>query len=235
MTTATEHSQRIRSNWELLGVATATENSELTIAAEQSTLASCVVSIGSVMIRRIATTDSAIRVMQCLRQEIEYWLSPPISKEEVKDLFGDCENYSQSPNHSRRSWSGILEAISRCVAAYTRATENTDNIACEDIVKKLKAHIHVLVHKCAPQAYPREHAIDIITEYMWNRTCNVAFHRVLDDIITNQASFRGELSQQDIGDALVLMEVCMCSLKDASNKMVADLSVCRSAKERTNT
>ena len=76
----------------------------------------------------------------------------------------------------------------------------------------------------------REHAIDIITEYMWNRTCNVAFHRVLDDIITNQASFRSELSQQEIADALVLMEVCMCSLKDASNKMVADLSVCRSAR-----
>jgi hypothetical protein len=180
------------------------------------------------MIRRIATTDSAIRVMQCLRQDIEYWLSPPISKEEVKDLFGDCENYSQSPNHSRRSWSGTLEAISRCVAAYTRATENTDNIACEDIVKKLKAHIHVLLQKCAPHAHLREHAIDIITEYMWNRTCNVAFHRVLDDIITNQASFRSELSQQEIGDALDLMSVCMSILKDASSKMVADLSVCRS-------
>ena len=69
--------------------------------------------------------------------------------------------------------------------------------------------------------------------YIWNRTCNVAFLRVIDDILAQQWH-PGELCQQEINDALELIEECMVCLRLAGEEILAELSHYRSATEPTD-
>ena len=116
------------------------------------------------------------------------------------------------------------------MAAYQRAAHATEQSACADIMNKLKRHAQALLQKCTPRAYLRECALDVVTDYIWNRTCIVAFL-----ILTHR--WRPEnLSQSEITDALGLVEACQHCLRTACDEILADLNhyVC-SATEQTDT
>ena len=240
--TVTEHGRRRSYRWQILGVATATEHSELTAAAGRGpAFAPEVVSIGSVMMFRPARHEPAIRAMEGVRHGIQDRLHLSISRQEIRDHCSRSATkhtgtraypYKQ---HAPRSWSGTVEAISRSVAAYQRAAHATEQSACADIMNKLKRHAQALLQKCTPRAYLRECALDVVTDYIWNRTCNVAFLMLLDDILTHR--WRPEnLSQSEINDALGLEEACQHSLRTACDEILADLNhyVC-SDTEQTDT
>ena len=166
--TATEHSQRRRGRWQILGVATATEHSELSVAAERETaLAPRVISIGSVKIFRAARHDRATRAMELVRHGVQDRLHVTISWHEMSDHCSRCATEHNGtrayPYNQRapRSWSGTVEAISRSVAAYQRAAHATEQNASADIMHTLKNHVQALLQKCAPGAYLRDCALDI--------------------------------------------------------------------------
>ena len=70
--TVTEHGRRRSYRWQILGVTTATEHSELTAAAGRGpAFAPEVVSIGSVMMFRPAHHEPAIRAMERVRHGIK--------------------------------------------------------------------------------------------------------------------------------------------------------------------
>ena len=224
--TATEHSQRRGDRWQILGVATATEHSELSIAAERETaLAPRVISIGSVKFFRAARHDRATRAMELVRHGIQDRLHLTISWHEISD---HCNRSATEPTgtraypynqHTSRSWSGTVEAISRSVAAYQRAAHATEQSACADIMHKLKSHVQALLQKCFPGAYLRDCALDIIIAYIWNRICNVAFLMLGDDICFGDIS----LSQSEINDALELIETCQHCLRNFCDEILTDL------------
>ena len=240
--TATEHSQRREDRWQILGVASATEHSELNFAAERETaMVPRVISIGSVKFLRAARHDRTTRAMELVWHGIQDRLRLTISWHEISD---HCDRSATEHTSTRaypynqrtqRSWSGTVEAISRSVAAYQRAAHATEQSACADIMNKLKHHAQALLQKCTPRAYLRECALDVVTDYIWNRTCNVAFLMLLDDILTHR--WRPEnLSQSEITDALGLVEACQHCLRTACDEILADLNhyVC-SATEQTDT
>ena len=68
--------------------------------------------------------------------------------------------------YKKHSWSGSIEAISRCVAAYQRAADSLETMDCEDIVHKLKQHVQALLQKCVTHAYLQWTIMGIITDYM---------------------------------------------------------------------
>ena len=78
--TATEHSQRRGDRWQILGVASATEHSELNFAAERETaMAPRVISIGSVKFLRAARHDRTTRAMELVWHGIQDRLHVTIS------------------------------------------------------------------------------------------------------------------------------------------------------------
>ena len=141
--TGTEHGRRRSYRWQILGVATASEHSELTAAAGRGpAFAPEVVSIGSVMMFRPARHEPAIRAMERVRHGIQDRLHLSISRQEIRDHCSRSATehtgtraypYKQ---HAPRSWSGTVEAISRSVAAYQRAAHATEQSACADIMNK---------------------------------------------------------------------------------------------------
>ena len=240
--TATEHSQRREDRWQILGVASATEHSELNFAAERETaMAPRVISIGSVKFLRAARHDRTTRAMELVRHGIQDRLRLTISWHEISD---HCDRSATEHTSTRaypynqrtqRSWSGTVEAISRSVAAYQRAAHATEQSACADIMRTLKSHVQALLKKCRPGAYLRDCALDIIMAYIWSRICNVAFLMLREDIYTNQWPPE-KLSQSELNDCFELVETCQHCLKNLCDEILTDLKhfAC-SATEPTNT
>ena len=224
--TATEYSEQKWNRWLILGVATATEHGDLNFAAERDTAMSPrVISIGSVKFFRAGRHDRTTRVMELVRHGIQDRLHLTISWHEIRDHCNRSATehtgtraypYNQ---HTPRSWSSTVEAISRSVAAYQRAAHATEQSACADIMHTLKSHVQALLQKCFPGAYLRDCALDIIIAYIWNRICNVAFLMLGDDICFGDIS----LSQSEINDALELIETCQHCLRNFCDEILTDL------------
>ena len=253
---AAELSQLSNDSWHILGIATATEHSALIDAAsatEHSQLSGNlgsdgpghrVVSIGSVKIRHDASNEPVTRVMELMQHEIHLRLHLYISSDEITD-YCSCSATEQMDTSvwgrirefyfNKHSWSGTIEAISRCVGAYQRAADALEISACEDIMNKLKRRIQALLQKCVPNAYLRQNAMDIITDYIWNQSCNTALHMLLDDILTTEERPK-ELSQQEFNYVLDLLEACAGCLRTADDEILAELShYHRFATEHTDT
>jgi hypothetical protein len=102
-------------------------------------------------------------------------------------------------------------------------------------MNKLKRRIQALLQKCVPNAYLRQNAMDIITDYIWNQSCNMALHMLLDDILTSEERPRN-LSQQEFNYVLDLLEACAGCLRTADDEILTELShYRRSATEHTDT
>ena len=240
--TATEHTQRREERWQILGVATATEHSELSTAKGRATiLVPRVISIGSVKFFSAARHDLATRVMELVRHGIQDRLHLTISRHKISI---HCSRSATEHTHTRaypynvsppRSYSTTVEAISQSVAAYQKAAVAAKQSACADIMYTLKSHVQALLEKCVSGAYLRDCAMDVIIAYIWNRTCNMAFLMLLDDIRTHRWHPE-DLSQPEINGALELIEACQHCLRTSSNKILTNLKhyICF-ATEPTNT
>ena len=103
-------------------------------------------------------------------------------------------------------------------------------------MNKLKRRIQALLQKCVPNAYLRQNAMDIITDYIWNQSCNMALHMLLDDILTSEKCREEQLSQQEFNYVLDFLEVCARCLRTSGDEILAELShYHRFATEHTDT
>ena len=241
-TTATEHSQRREDRWQILGVATATEHSELSTATTRETaLAPRVISIGSVKFFRAAHDDLATRAMELVRHGIQDRLHVTISRHKISNHCSRSATeqtrtpaypYNRRPPHS---WPATVEAISQSIIAYQKAAHASELSACADIMYTLMSHVQALLQKCIPGAYLQDCAMDVIIDYIWNRTCNMAFLMLLDDILTHRW-LPEELSPLEINDALELIAASQHCLRKSCDNILTELKdyIC-SATEPTNT
>ena len=173
-----------------LGIATATEHNALLLGGNIGSDGSGrrVFSIGSVVIRHDVSNEPATRVIAKVQHEIHCRLHLYIANDEIIEMCDYCSRPATEREGIRgsspKNW-GTIEAISRCVAAYQRAANASEISNCEDIMNKLKSYVQALLQKCAPNVYIRQHVTSVITDYIWNRPCNVAFRLLLDDICTS--------------------------------------------------
>ncbi len=83
-----------------------------------------------------------------------------------------------------RSWSGIVEAIARCVAAFQNATDATEHSQCNGIAAKMCSYATALAQRTSP--YRREHFPALVYVFIQNRTYDLAsknmVNRVFEDI-----------------------------------------------------
>ena len=77
--------------------------------------------------------------------------------------------------------------------------------------------------------------MEIMTHYIWNRSCNMALHMLLDDILTSEERLTKQ-KQQELNYALDLLEACAGCLRISGDEILAELShYRRSATEQTDT
>jgi hypothetical protein len=86
-----------------------------------------------------------------------------------------------NPTLSNKSWSGTIEAISRCIAAFQKATDATEHSACQDTAKKTCDYAIALAHKTSAYC-PREELLALLHQFMENRTYNLAFTHLLNQV-----------------------------------------------------
>ena len=127
-----------------------------------------------------------IEILSKMQDEIQRRFRVPVSLEELLRRYNDTQCYAgRNPTMQRKSWSSIIEAISRCIAAFQKATDATEHSDCEDIAKKTCDYAIALVHK-TPAYRPREELLPLVHQFMENRTYNLAFAHLLNQV------FRGE-------------------------------------------
>ena len=96
---------------------------------------------------------------------------------------------------------------------------------------KLLRYVQSLLQKCVSNVYLRQHVTSIITDYIWNRCCNVALRMLLDDIVTSGKRSTTS-SQQDLNYTVDLLEHCADYLKTYSDEILTELLYYRSATEQ---
>ena len=233
-----------------LGIATATEHSALVLGGNivSDRPGHRVFSIGSVKISQDVSNGPVTRVVAKMQDEIHSRLHLPkcsmeftaagwnstqhgIHCRRMQFTVDSLPTIEMGDDCSRKSWSGTIEAISRCVAAYERAANAYEISNCEDIMSKLLRYVQSLLQKCVSNVYLRQHVTSIITDYIWNRCCNVALRMLLDDIVTSGKRSTTS-SQQDLNYTVDLLEHCADYLKTYSDEILTELLYYRSATEQ---
>ena len=83
-------------------------------------------------------------------------------------------------------WPTILESISRSVAAYNRAASSGEHDACDQIVASIGAYAHTLrLRTDRPDEF-----INLLHQWIENRSINVALKRTLDDAFIEQTAWQ---------------------------------------------
>ena len=160
-------------------------------------------------------------------KEIRYYFTRSATEQTDASRCGDVCHTPLIP----RSWSGNIEAISRSIAAYHRATNANDH---EDIINKLKRHVQGLLQKCDPNIYFRATIIEIVLEYIWNRTCNMGLRLLLDEFLRPRG-WTAKLSPEDRKYFVDIIEASLQRLMTSNEETVKELNYYRrSATNQTN-
>ena len=81
----------------------------------------------------------------------------------------------------------------------------------------------------------QQNALDSIMNYIWNRSCHMALHMLLDNILTSGEPPK-EPSEQESNYALDFLEACAGCLKTSGGEILPELNHYRpSATEHTDT
>ena len=89
----------------------------------------------------------------------------------------------RSPGKKPRTggvWPTTMEAISRSVAAYNRAASATEHDACDEIAASIVAYAHTL----RLRTHRPDEFINLLHQWIENRSVNVALKRTLDGAFT---------------------------------------------------
>ena len=114
----------------------------------------------------------------------------------------------------RRSPSGCVEAIARCVAAFQRATDATEHNQCNEIAIKICSDANAIASKKSP--YLLEYIMTLIHGYIQNRTYDLAAKSVLDGALQEHHRFwsRAMLNGRQRNECLTILEICRNTLND---------------------
>ena len=87
--------------------------------------------IGPFMFHWSQASNLELRVLYKLHHQIQNGIRLPVSADWIERLSGDPSTCH--PLQHCRSWSGVIEAIARCVAAFQHATDATEHSQREEI------------------------------------------------------------------------------------------------------
>ena len=109
----------------------------------------------------------------------------------------------------KRSPSGCVEAIARCVAAFQRAADATEHSQCDEIAHKICSYAHAIASKISP--YRRDYIMELIYQYIENRSYDLAVKSILDKAFLGTPGFLDARQRQE---CLTIIEICRNTLNN---------------------
>ena len=172
-----------------------------------------------------------------MHEEIENRFRVPVSLEQLLQKYEHtlCDA-GLRPTMQGKSWSGTIEAISRCIAAFQKAIDATEHIQCQDIATKTCDYAIALAWK-TPAYCGREDLLALVHQFMQNRKHNLAFIHLLnqsclceheDDsfwsLVSDLEYVRiTEGSQKE--ECLRIIELCMDAIKNHADHLQRQMEV----------
>ena len=166
----------------------------------------CDIAIGPCRLRCMENEHSILCTMQL---EIDRRFRVPATLQQMEAIYENARMQGESWNRRMqgKSWSSALEAISRCIAAFQKATDATEHSNCEDIATKMCDYAIVLTRK-TPAYCGHGELLALIHQYMTNRTYNLAFAQLLDQMFPRGGDSRYEEKY------LRIIEMCIVAIRN---------------------
>ena len=130
-----------------------------------------------------------------------------------------------------KSWSSIIEAISRCIAAFQKATDATEHSQCQCIATKLCDYAIALARK-TPADCGHEDLLALVHQFMQNRTYNLAFTHLLDRACLCEHedddlfwSLVCDSPQKE--ECLRIIEMCMDAIRNHADRLLRQMEAYR--------
>lgn len=190
-------------------ISTATEHTEPNINA-----ATKHIRIGPCILHWSQVSNLELGVLRNLHLEIQDRNRMPVSSER---FFASVSQDDRIMTQSR-SWSGTVEAIARCVAAFQNATDATEPLQCNEITGKLCSYASALAQRTSP--YLREHFLVLLYEYIQNRTYDLALKNMVNRVFVDiEDGFWSGLSERQRSECLTLIEICTTAVTQQGHKL----------------
>ena len=135
-----------------------------------------------------------------------------------------------------KTWSSIIEAISRCIAAFQKATDATEHIQCQDIATKTCDYAIALARK-TPAYCGHENLLALVHHFMQNRTYNLAFIHLInraiyeddedDDPFWSLVRDSSTVCGSQKENCLQIIEVCVDAIQNHADHLLRQMEFYR--------
>lgn len=198
----------------------------------------CDIAIGPCRLRCMNYEREILCKMQ---DEINRRFRVPVSLPQLLEGYKHTEcDAGWNPSMQRKSWSGTIEAISRCIAAFQKATDATEHSACEDTANKTRDYAIALAHK-TPAYCPREDLLALLYQFMENRTYNLAFTHLLNQVLLSEherdGSFWSLANMNTDGpfwmkqECLRIIDKCIDAIRNQADHLLREMAEYRANPE----
>ena len=131
---------------------------------------------------RLCCMSYEIEILLKMQDEIQRRFRVPVSLRQLLQRYQNTTCHAGwNPTLPNKPWTGTIEAISRCIAAFQKAADATEHSACQDTANKTCDYAIALAHK-TPAYCPREDLLALLHQFMENRTYNLAFTHLLNQV-----------------------------------------------------
>ena len=186
---------------------------------------------------RLRCMNYELEILCKMQDEINRRFRVPVSLPQLLEGYKHTEcDAGWNPSMQRKSWSGIIEAISRCIAAFRKATDATEHIQCQDIATKTCDYAIALARKTLPYCGPEDLLI-LLHQFMQNRTYNLAFIHLLnraclcehedDDPFWSLVRGSSTVCGSQKEECLRIIEVCMDAIRNHADHLLRQMEMYR--------
>ena len=179
---------------------------------------------------RLRCMKNEINVLCKMQEEIELRFRMPVSLKQMLKKYEHARcDAGWNPTMQRKSWSGTIEAISRCIAAFQKATDATEHSDCKEIANKTCDYAIALAHK-TPAYCPREDLLALLYQFMENRTYNLAFTHLLNQVFLSEHERDGPfwiLAELHKQECLRIIEKCIDAIRNRADHLLREMDVYR--------
>ena len=185
---------------------------------------------------RLRCMNYELEILCKMQDEINRRFRVPVSLRQLLEGYKHTERDADgNPTRrviqamQRKSWSGTIEAISRCIAAFQKATDATEHSACEDTANKTCDYAIALAHK-TPAYCPREDLLALLHQFMENRTYNLAFTHLLNQLFLSEHERDGpfwilaELELDMKQECLRIIDKCIDAIRNQADHLLREMA-----------
>ena len=186
---------------------------------------------------KLCCMSHEIEILQQMQDEIQRRFRVPVSLRQLLQRYQNTTcDAGWNPTLPNKPWTGTIEAISRCIAAFQKATDATEHIQCQDIASKTCDYAIALARK-TPAYCGHEDLLALVHQFMQNRTYNLAFIHLRnraclcehedDDPFWSLVRDSSTVCGSQKEECLRIIEVCMDAIRNHADHLLRQMEMYR--------